>query len=69
MTLVTQCIMHARQKREGWCCTSYRSKHINYLTKMEHFSYMESEGINSKAFKRSNNFGLKELSTTVEKFN
>ena len=29
--LVTQCVMHARQRCQSWHCTSHRRRHINYL--------------------------------------
>ena len=32
MTIVTQCIMHAWQRRQRWCHTSHRMKHIKCLS-------------------------------------
>ena len=38
VALVTQWVMHTRQKCQSWHCTSHRRRHINYLTVVTRWS-------------------------------
>ena len=61
MTLVTQCIMHARQRYWSWHCTSHRRRCINYLVVATRWSALVikmSGRMHSDEFKRCLGFSF-----------
>ena len=73
LALVTQHVMHARQRCRSWCCTGHRRRHINYsaaattrnASVIKVSGQMHSDEFNRIASLQLNSNNL-ELSTTIK---